>query len=43
MAEVPTSKAFDELRNYSKGFAGTVSGIAWRDSQTLLFTADEGA
>lgn len=42
IADVPGSKPFAQLRNYTEGFEGTVTGISWRDSGTLLFTAEEG-
>ncbi|MBR9975451.1 MAG: S9 family peptidase [Bacteroidetes bacterium] len=42
VTDVPASTPFGELRNYSEGFEGTVTGIAWRDASTLLFTAEEG-
>ncbi|MBN1447947.1 MAG: S9 family peptidase [Bacteroidetes bacterium] len=42
VADVPVARAFTELRNYSDGFEGTVTDIAWKDNSTLLFTAEEG-
>lgn len=42
VTDVPATKPFAQLRNYSEGFKGTVTGIAWRDAGTLLFTAEEG-
>ncbi len=42
VADIPSSKPFAELRNYSKGFEGTVTNLGWKDAQTLLFTAEEG-
>lgn len=32
---------FGKLRNYSKGFEGTVTSAEWLDDNTMLFTADE--
>ena len=42
ITEVADPKPFAQLRNYSKDFEGTVTGINWRDASTLLFTAEEG-
>ncbi len=42
VADVPQSKPFSQLRNYSKDFEGTVTDIAWTDASTLLFAAEEG-
>ena len=42
IADVPVARAFSELRNYSDGFEGTVTDIAWKDARTLLFTSEEG-
>ncbi len=43
VVEVPNKgKKFTDLRNYSDKFEGTVNWVGWKDSQTLLFTAEEG-
>lgn len=43
VVEVPNKgKKFSDLRNYSDKFEGTVTWVGWKDSQTLLFTAEEG-
>jgi dipeptidyl aminopeptidase/acylaminoacyl peptidase len=42
LAEVPNTKSFDELKNYSVGFEGSVKNIRWKDNTTILFSAEEG-
>lgn len=43
VVEVPNKgKKFSDLRNYSDKFEETVSWVGWKDTQTLLFTAEEG-
>ncbi|MBR9977896.1 MAG: S9 family peptidase [Bacteroidetes bacterium] len=42
VADVNDRKPFNTLRNYSDKFEGTVTGVAWKDAQTMLFTAQEG-
>ncbi len=42
VADVPVSRDFAELRNYTEDFEGTVTDIAWRDENTLLYTSEEG-
>jgi dipeptidyl aminopeptidase/acylaminoacyl peptidase len=42
ICEVPNQKKFEELRNYSKGFEGSVISVKWKDNQTVLFNAEEG-
>jgi dipeptidyl aminopeptidase/acylaminoacyl peptidase len=42
IAEVPNTKKFSELRNYSEGFKGSVFEITWKDEHTFLFAAEEG-
>lgn len=43
VVEVPNrGKKFSDLRNYSDKFEGTVSWVGWKDTQTMLFTAEEG-
>jgi dipeptidyl aminopeptidase/acylaminoacyl peptidase len=33
---------FQTIKNYTKGFEGTVTRIAWQNDQTLLFSSEEG-
>ena len=40
--DVTAPKPFESLRNYTQGFEGTVTDIAWKDAGTLLFAAEEG-
>lgn len=42
IAEVPNSKTFEELRNYSKGFRGSVMDVVWKDKKTVFFVSEEG-
>jgi len=42
VAEPGSPKKFDELRNYSEGFEGTVIDVNWKDNATLLFASEEG-
>lgn len=42
ITEVPNVKPFEELRNYSIGFRGSVTDVVWRDNQTFLFSSEEG-
>lgn len=42
ICEVPNQKKFEELKNYSKGFEGSVISIKWKDNQTVIFNAEEG-
>lgn len=41
ICEVPNSKSFNELRNYSKGFEGSVISVKWKDNETVLFNSEE--
>ncbi len=42
ISEVPNQKAFEELRNYSKDFIGSVTDVDWKDNETVLFVSEEG-
>ena len=42
VADVPNAAPFNELRNYSRNFEGTVIDLAWQDAETLLFASQEG-
>lgn len=42
VVDVKNPLPFAKLRNYTKGFHGSATWVAWRDSRTLLFSADEG-
>ncbi|HHM23537.1 MAG TPA: S9 family peptidase [Bacteroidetes bacterium] len=42
VVDVEHPQPFDQLRNYSKDFEGSVTWVAWKDWHTLLFSADEG-
>lgn len=42
VAEIPNNKNFSELKNFSKGFEGSVKNIVWKDEKTILFSAEEG-
>lgn len=34
-------KPFEELKNYTDGFEGSVTGVTWRDDEIVLFTSEE--
>ena len=38
---VSNTKAFTEIRNYSKGFYGSVKAVGWQDDETVLYASDE--
>ncbi len=42
ISEVPNQKKFEELKNYSKGFEGSVISVEWKDNETVLFSSEEG-
>jgi dipeptidyl aminopeptidase/acylaminoacyl peptidase len=42
ITEVPNSKSFEQLRNYSQGFRGSVQDVVWKDNKTVLFSSEEG-
>jgi dipeptidyl aminopeptidase/acylaminoacyl peptidase len=42
ISEVSSSKSFEEIRNYSKDFQGSVLDVVWHDNQTVLFVSEEG-
>lgn len=42
ICEVPNQKKFEDLRNYSKGFEGSVISVKWKDNETVLFSSEEG-
>lgn len=39
---VPFGKRFDDLKNYSDKFIGSVTNVKWKNSKTLLFVSEEG-
>ena len=41
VADVPNNKDFTQLINYSKDLYGSVTDLAWKDSNTLIYSADE--
>lgn len=42
VVEPAAPKAFADLKNLSRGFAGTVTQVEWKDRSTLVFDAEEG-
>lgn len=34
-------KPFIEIRNYSKGFEGSVKNVTWKDNETVVYSAEE--
>src|SRR5690606_3423944 len=42
ITEVPNNKSFDQLRDYTEGFRGSVMNVVWKDNQTVLYSSEEG-
>lgn len=42
ICDVPNTKQFSELRNYTEGFEGSVIMVKWRDDNTVIFSSEEG-
>lgn len=42
IAEVPNTKTFEELRNYSKEFRGSVMDVVWKDNKAVFIVSEEG-
>lgn len=42
ICDVPNTKSFSQLRNYSEGFEGSVIVVKWKDDNTILFSSEEG-
>lgn len=42
VCQIPNKKSFSELKNYSKGFEGSVISVKWKDNYTVIFNAEEG-
>ena len=42
ICEVPNTKSFSQLRNYTEGFEGSVIMVKWKDDNTILFSSEEG-
>lgn len=42
ICDVPNTKQFSELRNYSEGFEGSVIMVKWKDDNTVIFSSEEG-
>ncbi|MFN3557198.1 MAG: S9 family peptidase [Bacteroidales bacterium] len=42
VSDVPNTKPFEELRNYVQGMELSVIDHQWKDSQTLVYAAEEG-
>lgn len=42
ICDVPNTKRFSELRNYSEGFEGSVIMVKWKDDNTVIFSSEEG-
>ncbi len=42
VCDVPNTKLFTQLRNYTEGFEGSVIMVKWRDDNTLIFSSEEG-
>jgi dipeptidyl aminopeptidase/acylaminoacyl peptidase len=40
--EVPNTKPFSQLRNYTEGFEGSVIMVKWKDENTVFFSSEEG-
>lgn len=42
ITEVPGNKSFEQLKNYSEGFRGSVMEVVWKNNNTVLFSSEEG-
>lgn len=42
VCDVPNTKQFSQLRNYTEGFEGSVIMVKWKDDNTLIFSSEEG-
>ncbi|BDQ04091.1 S9 family peptidase [Ignavibacterium sp.] len=42
VCDVPNTKQFSQLKNYSEGFEGSVIMVRWKDDNTLIFSSEEG-
>ncbi len=42
ISEISKRQKFEDLKNYSKDFIGSVESIGWKDNNTVLFSAQEG-
>ncbi|MEJ5263111.1 MAG: S9 family peptidase [Ignavibacterium sp.] len=42
ICDVPNTKEFSELRNYTEGFEGSVIMVKWKDDNAVIFSAEEG-
>uniref|UniRef100_A0A7V2ZLS8 S9 family peptidase n=1 Tax=Ignavibacterium album TaxID=591197 RepID=A0A7V2ZLS8_9BACT len=42
ICDVPNTKSFSELRNYTEGFEGSVIMVKWKDNNTVIFSSEEG-
>ncbi|MGQ9848126.1 MAG: prolyl oligopeptidase family serine peptidase, partial [Bacteroidales bacterium] len=42
ICDVPNTKQFSELKNYTEGFEGSVIMVKWKDDNTVIFSSEEG-
>ncbi|AFH48321.1 Dipeptidyl aminopeptidase/acylaminoacyl-peptidase [Ignavibacterium album JCM 16511] len=42
VCDVPNTKQFSQLKNYTEGFEGSVIMVKWKDDNTLIFSSEEG-
>ena len=42
ITQVPNTKKFTELKNYSEGKEFSIRNVKWKDEKTVLFQAEEG-
>lgn len=42
VCDVPNTKQFSQLKNYTEGFEGSVIMVKWKDNNTLIFSSEEG-
>jgi dipeptidyl aminopeptidase/acylaminoacyl peptidase len=42
ITNIPNTKFFKDLNNYAENFEGSIKKVAWKDSATVIFLAEEG-
>ena len=42
ITNIPNTKFFKDLKNYAENFEGSIRKVAWKDSATVIFMAEEG-
>lgn len=42
VCDIPNTKQFSQLKNYTEGFEGSVIMVRWKDDNTLIYSSEEG-